>query len=93
MMVGTETETILRMRWDGGEERDYTLDLRRIPFSINQQVSYAAPITEKNTYITNMEYSPLLAGFAVTLNDGRAAFLTANDLKFDPNVRLMLIMV
>lgn len=33
-----------------------------------------------------MEYSPLIGGFAITLNDGRAAYLTANSLKFDPNV-------
>lgn len=33
-----------------------------------------------------MEYSPLIGGFAIVLNDGRAAFLTASSLKFDPNV-------
>lgn len=35
-----------------------------------------------------MEYSPLIGGFAITLNDGRAAYLTASSLKFDPNVRI-----
>lgn len=44
------------------------------------------PILENNTYVTSMEYSPLIGGFAITLNDGRAAYLTANSLKFDPNV-------
>ena len=48
--------------------------------------SAAVPILEDNTYITSMEYSPLIGGFAITLNDGRAAYLTANSLKFDPNV-------
>lgn len=33
-----------------------------------------------------MDYSPLIGGFSVTLNDGRAAYLTASNLKFDPNV-------
>lgn len=46
----------------------------------------AVPILEHNTYVTSMEYSPLIGGFAITLNDGRAAYLTANSLKFDPNV-------
>lgn len=46
----------------------------------------AVPILENNTYVTSMEYSPLIGGFAITLNDGRAAYLTANSLKFDPNV-------
>lgn len=40
MMVATKSEKVLRIRWDGVEERDFSLDLKRIPFSINQQVSY-----------------------------------------------------
>jgi RAB6A-GEF complex partner protein 1 len=39
-MVGTNTSKVLRLRWDGTEDRDYTLDLKRIPFGINQQVNY-----------------------------------------------------
>lgn len=85
MMVATRSERILRIRWDGQEERDFSLDLKRIPFSINQQVSYAVPILEANTYVVSCDYSPLVGGFAVVLNDGRAAYLTASDLRFDPN--------
>lgn len=44
------------------------------------------PITESNTYIVDIDYSPLIGGFAVVFNDGRAAFLTAYTLRFDPNV-------
>lgn len=40
MMVATKSGKVLRIRWDGVEERDFSLDLKRIPFSINQQVSY-----------------------------------------------------
>lgn len=47
----------------------------------------AVPLTTKNTYIIDMEYSPLVGGFGIILNDGRAALLTATSLKFDPNVR------
>ncbi|KAK4884322.1 hypothetical protein RN001_000593 [Aquatica leii] len=85
LMVATSKGHVLRYRWDGSQNRDYNLDLRRIPFCINQQVSKAIPIVEENTYIIDMEYSPLLGGFAIALNDGRAAFLTASSLKFDPN--------
>lgn len=46
----------------------------------------ALPIFEQNKYIIDIEYSPLVTGFAVVLNDGRAAVLTASSLKFDPNV-------
>jgi RAB6A-GEF complex partner protein 1 len=40
MMVATDKLSVLRINWEGLEERDYSLDLRRIPFSINQQVHY-----------------------------------------------------
>lgn len=85
LMVATTQGHVLRYRWDGTQNRDYNLDLRRIPFCINQQVSKAVPIVEENTYIIDIEYSPLVGGFAVVLNDGRAAFLTASSLRFDPN--------
>ncbi|XP_053693851.1 guanine nucleotide exchange factor subunit Rich [Sabethes cyaneus] len=85
IMVATKNGRVIRLNWNGAEERDYALDLKRIPFSINQQVSYAVPILESNTYVDSIDYSPLLCGFAITLNDGRAAFLTAGNTKFDPN--------
>ncbi|KAG8312726.1 WD40 repeat protein [Homalodisca vitripennis] len=85
LMVSTTRGHVLRYRWDCTQNRDYCLDLRRIPFCIDQQVSKAVPIVQQNTYITDIEYSPLIGGFAVVFNDGRAAFLTAASLKFDPN--------
>uniref|UniRef100_A0A182J2K8 Protein RIC1 homolog n=1 Tax=Anopheles atroparvus TaxID=41427 RepID=A0A182J2K8_ANOAO len=85
IVIATQEGRIVRLNWEGVEERDYALDLKRIPFSINQQVSYAVPILEKNVFVTSIDYSPLLCGFGITLNDGRAAFLTANNTKFDPN--------
>lgn len=85
LMISTTQGHILRYRWDGTQNRDYNLDLRRIPFCIDQQVSKAIPIVEANTYVVSIDYSPLVGGFAVVLNDGRAAFLTASTLKFDPN--------
>ena len=50
----------------------------------------AVPLLDCNTYIVDIEYSPLVGGFAVVLNDGRAAFLTAVSLRFDPNVSFIL---
>ncbi|XP_050674562.1 guanine nucleotide exchange factor subunit Rich [Leptidea sinapis] len=85
ILVCTTRAHLLRYRWDGTQNRDYCLDLGRIPFSINQQVSKAEPILEDNTHVNDIEYSPLVCGFGVTLNDGRAAYLTAPNLKFDPN--------
>ncbi|XP_040165684.1 guanine nucleotide exchange factor subunit Rich [Anopheles arabiensis] len=85
IVIATQEGRIIRLNWEGAEERDYALDLKRIPFSVNQQVSYAVPILEKNVYVSSIDYSPLLCGFGITLSDGRAAFLTANNTKFDPN--------
>lgn len=51
--------------------------------------SIAAPLTSKDTFIVDMEYSPLVGGFGIILNDGRAALLTASSLKFDPNVKFI----
>lgn len=49
----------------------------------------AEPIVEDNTHVNDIEYSPLVCGFGITLNDGRAAYLTAPNLKFDPNVSIV----
>ncbi|KAF6199821.1 hypothetical protein GE061_006119 [Apolygus lucorum] len=85
LMVATSRGHVLRYRWDGTLNRDYSVDLRRVPFCLDQQVSKAVPISDNNTYIIDIDYSPLIGGFAVVFNDGRAAFLTAYSLKFDPN--------
>ncbi|KAF4521307.1 hypothetical protein B566_EDAN002311 [Ephemera danica] len=85
LMICTTRGQVLRYRWDGSLNRDYCLDLGRVPFCIDQQVSKAEPITEANVYVAHIEYSPLVGGFAAVLNDGRAAFLTAFSLQFDPN--------
>lgn len=85
LMVSTVRGHILRYKWDGMLNRDFCLDLRRIPFCVDKLVSKAVPIFEQNKYIIDIEYSPLVAGFSVVLNDGRAAVLTASSLKFDPN--------
>lgn len=85
LMVPTKYGHILRYHWNGSLNRDYCLDLRRIPFCVDQLAARAVPITEPNTYVVHIDYSPLLGGFAVVFNDGRGAFLTATTLKFDPN--------
>ncbi|KAL1129706.1 hypothetical protein AAG570_012650 [Ranatra chinensis] len=85
LMVSTTRGQVLRYRWDATLNRDYCVDLSRVPFCVDQQVSKAVPIVEDNTFVVHIDYSPLIGGFAVVLNDGRAAFLTASTLKFDPN--------
>jgi len=84
LMISTQDGHILRYLWDGQSNRDYSLDLRRIPFCMDQQVLRAVPLVEE-AHVTSLSYSPLLGGFAIVLSDGRAAFLVATTLKFDPN--------
>ncbi|GLH13764.1 Guanine nucleotide exchange factor subunit Rich [Gryllus bimaculatus] len=85
LMIASSCGRVFRYRWDGSLNRDYCLDLKRVPFCVDQQVSKAVPILEENVYVVDIEYSPLVGGFAVVLSDGRAAFLTATSLRFDPN--------
>jgi len=87
LMVATKSGRILRFGWDGQEIRDYSLDLRRVPFCIDQQVLRAVPLADRGVYVDKIAYSPLLGGYAVVLGDGRAAFLVASNANFDPNVR------
>ena len=82
---------ILRYTWDGQEKRDYSLDLKRIPFCTDQQVLKAVPLSDKGVFVSKIAYSPLIGGYAVVFNDGRAAFLFSSTVNFDPNVRLFQI--
>ena len=84
---------ILRYTWDGQEKRDYSLDLKRIPFCTDQQVLKAVPLSDKGVFVAKIAYSPLIGGYAVVFNDGRAAFLFSSTVNFDPNVRLFQIIV
>ena len=40
LMIATRSGRIFRYSWEGQEIRDYSLDLRRIPFCVDQQVSF-----------------------------------------------------
>ncbi len=86
LMVATRDGRVLRYAWDGQEIRDYSLDLRRIPFCMDQQALKAVPLSDRGAFVNQIAYSPLLGGYAVTFNDGRAAFLVASNANFDPNV-------
>ena len=50
LMVATTGGFILRIRWDGSQNRDYSLDLRRVPFCTDQQVSKGEILHPKIAY-------------------------------------------
>jgi len=60
MMVATDKLSVLRINWEGAEERDYSLDLRRIPFSINQQVHYGMIARFHNSIIESNQFMALI---------------------------------
>ena len=87
LMIATKDGKILRYSWEGHEIRDYSLDLKRIPFCTDQQVLKAVPLADHGVFVSKIAYSPLIGGYAVVFNDGRAAFLFSSTVNFDPNVR------
>ncbi|CAG7671197.1 unnamed protein product, partial [Allacma fusca] len=72
IMVSTDENSILRYRWDGTINNDFCLDLRRIPFSMDQQASRAVPLQDPNLYPIDFHFSPTIGGFSLVLSDGRA---------------------
>ena len=93
LMIATKNGHILRYTWEGQEKRDYSLDLKRIPFCTDQQVLKAVPLADKGVFVSKIAYSPLIGGYAVVFNDGRAAFLFSSTINFDPNVSLVLLTI
>ncbi|XP_014677395.1 PREDICTED: RAB6A-GEF complex partner protein 1-like, partial [Priapulus caudatus] len=84
LVLCLDTGSVQRLKWDGTLNSDMCYGLGRVPFSIDQEHSRAEVLEGSGAHITHMEYSPLMAGFAVVLSDHRAAFLTAPTLKFEP---------
>ena len=58
-----------------------------IYFSDPRQVLKAVPVADRSVFVSKIAYSPLIGGYAIVLNDGRAAVLFASTPSFDPNVR------
>ena len=55
--LATKNGHILRYTWEGQEKRDYSLDLKRIPFCTDQQVLKAVPLSDKGVYVSKIAYS------------------------------------
>jgi len=49
-------------------------------------VLLASQLNSTSINVKALHYSALLGGFAVVMSNGRAAFLTASSLKFEPSV-------
>ena len=55
-------------------------------FTIRVFMLLASQLNSASICVQALHYSSLLGGFAVVLSNGRAAFLTASSLKFEPSV-------
>lgn len=53
LMISTDENHILRYRWDGTVNSDFCIDLRRVPFSVDQHASRAVPIQVRHVYYRN----------------------------------------
>ncbi|XP_076307278.1 guanine nucleotide exchange factor subunit Rich [Tachypleus tridentatus] len=84
LMATTTSGWIWRLKWDGTINRDYCIDVRNVPFAVDQQLSRGITLGETNVYVKDLEYSPLIGGFSVVLSDGRAGCLTAPSFQFYP---------
>lgn len=79
IVVTTANCEFVRTQWDDFEGSQVTVDLRSIPFYINQNSNLKSlPPIGINSFISAMEYSPFIGGFAVVFNDCRAAFLSVH---------------
>ena len=52
----------------------------------SKQVLKAVPVADRSVFVSKIAYSPLIGGYAIVFNDGRAALLVASTPSFDPNV-------
>lgn len=86
LLVSTGRGILQRIRWsDGLVNSDLTIELASIPFSTDLQHSRSSQLSNPDICIKALKYSPLLGGFTAVLSNGKAAFITARSLKFEPN--------
>ncbi|XP_077981374.1 guanine nucleotide exchange factor subunit RIC1-like [Glandiceps talaboti] len=84
LMLSSGHGILQRIRWDGVVNYKMTIAINTIRFSIDLQQSRQTQLDQAGVYFNHIEYSALLGGFAVTLADGRAGFLTAPTVRFEP---------
>lgn len=86
LLVSTGRGILQRIRWsDGLVNSDLTIELASVPFSADLHHSRSSQLSNPDICIKALKYSPLLGGFTAVLSNGRAAFITARSLKFEPN--------
>ncbi|XP_070563112.1 guanine nucleotide exchange factor subunit RIC1-like isoform X2 [Ptychodera flava] len=84
LMVSSGHGILMRVRWDGVVNDKMSISINTIRFSIDLQQSRQTQLDQPGVYFNQIEYCPLLGGFAVILGDGRAGFLTAPSARFEP---------
>ncbi|XP_033636586.1 RAB6A-GEF complex partner protein 1-like isoform X2 [Asterias rubens] len=84
LLVATSNGLLMRVGWDGSTRHMMDISIRAIPFSIDLQQSRESLLGDTSLSFKQTQYSMILSGLAVVLSDGRAAFLTADNSKFEP---------
>ncbi|CAJ0958637.1 unnamed protein product, partial [Mesorhabditis belari] len=76
-----------RISWSGQVDAEYSIRLSSVPFA-NDQLQSRPEFIPEGTFIKDMVYAPLMGGYCVVLNDGRASLFTSSDPRFHPTTLL-----
>ncbi|XP_071952667.1 guanine nucleotide exchange factor subunit RIC1-like [Antedon mediterranea] len=85
LLVATGGGLLKRFRWEGHANERSDISIHGIPFSVDLQQSREIVLEIPGLHFTHMEFSNLLGGLAVVLSDGRAAFISSDSQRYEPN--------
>ncbi|XP_033103586.1 RAB6A-GEF complex partner protein 1-like [Anneissia japonica] len=85
LLVATGSGLLKRFRWEGHANERSDISIHSIPFSVDLQQSREILLEMPGLHFTHMEFSNLLGGLAVVLSDGRAAFISSDSQRYEPN--------
>ncbi|KAK0393210.1 hypothetical protein QR680_000098 [Steinernema hermaphroditum] len=83
ILVSLQDGWMHRISWEGVVDSEFSFHLSSIPFAFDQLQS-KPEFVRSAAYVRDIEYAPLVGGFAFVLSDGRAALLTSQDSRFHP---------
>ena len=86
LFLGTADGFIEKCLWSGEVEEESAVNIRALQFCVDLETAVGSLLKDdKDIYISKMECSPVLGGFAIILSDGRAGFLSAETAQVNPS--------
>lgn len=86
LFITTTEGWIYRLSWAGAINSELSCHISDLLFCVDLETpTVGSPLSkEKNIYITKIECSPVLGGFAIILSDGRGGFLSSSTADSKP---------